>query len=103
MGSTYSVSSYPDSSPSEQLAREVAAAKVLAMVEGSEVQGLPTAGAARALQALADLVAEHEAGLWASIVPHMYRCHVYSYCPYETTKEYFVKITMLSNECFYLF
>ncbi|XP_013134609.1 PREDICTED: tudor domain-containing protein 7A [Papilio polytes] len=73
VGSTYSVSSYPDSSPSEQLAREVAAAKVLAMVEGSEVQGLPTAGAARALQALADLVAEHEAGLWASIVPHMYR------------------------------
>ncbi|CAH2050370.1 unnamed protein product, partial [Iphiclides podalirius] len=73
VGNKYSATSYPDSSPSGDLAKEVAAVKVLASIEGSEVSGLPTASAARAVIRLADLVAEHEAGLWANIVPHMYR------------------------------
>ncbi|XP_013176763.1 PREDICTED: tudor domain-containing protein 7 [Papilio xuthus] len=73
VGNTYTASSYPDSSPSEEMAREVAAVKLLAVIEGSEMKGLPTSSAARALSCLLDLVAEHEAGLWASIVPHMYR------------------------------
>lgn len=73
VGSTYSSSSYPDSSPSEDLAKEVAAVKLLAIIESSDVGGMPTSSSSRALTCLTELVAEHEAGLWASTVPHLYR------------------------------
>ncbi|XP_068626612.1 tudor domain-containing protein 7A [Battus philenor] len=73
VGNSYGVSSYPDSTPTEELAKEVAAVKLLAVIEGSEVSGLPYSNNSRAIAGLADLVAEHKAGLWASIVPHMYR------------------------------
>ncbi|XP_072943788.1 tudor domain-containing protein 7B isoform X2 [Epargyreus clarus] len=73
VGNTYSCSSYPDSSPSEDLAKEVAAVKILAAIESSEAGGLPTSSNSKAITFLADLVSEHEAGLWASTVPHLYR------------------------------
>lgn len=56
-----------------ELAKEVAAVKLLASIEGSEVRGLPTTSASCAVVRLADLVAEHTAGLWANFVPHTYR------------------------------
>ncbi|CAG4978862.1 unnamed protein product [Parnassius apollo] len=73
VGNSYSASSYPDSSPSEELAKEVAAVKLLAIIESSEAGGLPTSSSSKAITCLADLVSEHEAGLWASMVPHLYR------------------------------
>lgn len=74
VGANYSACSYPESSsPSEELAKEVAALKLLAHIESSEADGIPTSNASEAVTWLADLVAEHEAGLWASILPHTYR------------------------------
>lgn len=73
MGTTYSTSSYPDSSPSEELAKEVAAVKMLAVIESSEAGGMPTSSSSDAITYLSELVAEHEAGLWANTVPHLYR------------------------------
>ena len=69
----YSAGSYPASSATEAGAREVAAAKLLAVIEGSDAGGLPTSPAERALRGLRDIVADHEAGIWASTVPHLYR------------------------------
>ncbi|XP_047985623.1 tudor domain-containing protein 7 [Leguminivora glycinivorella] len=73
VGASYSASSYPDSSPSQELAKEVAAVKLLMEIEGSGPGGMPTSSPGKAVASLADLVAEHEAGLWASTVPHLYR------------------------------
>ncbi|KAJ2947850.1 hypothetical protein O0L34_g9639 [Tuta absoluta] len=73
VGSNYTASSYPDSSPTEDLAKEVVAVKLLAVIESSEAGGLPTSSSSKALAYLADLVSEHEAGLWANTVPHLYR------------------------------
>ncbi|KAM3967660.1 tudor domain-containing protein 7 tapas [Aphomia sociella] len=73
VGATYKSSSYPDSSPSEELAKEVAAVKLLALIESSEVDGIPTSSTSSTISCLTELVAEHEAGLWASTVPHLYR------------------------------
>lgn len=73
VGTTYSATSYPDSSPSEELAKEVASMKLLNMIESSDACGKPTSSSSGALAFLTELVAEHEAGLWANIVPHMYR------------------------------
>ncbi|XP_013191242.1 tudor domain-containing protein 7 isoform X2 [Amyelois transitella] len=73
VGATYTASSYPDSSPSEELAKEVAAVKLLGMMEGAGSGNLPTSAPASALAGLVLLVAEHEAGLWANMVPHLYR------------------------------
>ncbi|CAH0592425.1 unnamed protein product [Chrysodeixis includens] len=70
---TYCAVSYPDSSPSEELAKEVAAVKLLAVIESSEADGMPTSSSSKAIAYLTELVSEHEAGLWATIVPHMYR------------------------------
>ncbi|KAI5640546.1 tudor domain-containing protein [Phthorimaea operculella] len=73
VGTNYTASSYPDSSPTEDLAKEVVAVKLLATIESSEAGGLPTSSSSKALAYLADLVSEHEAGLWANTVPHLYR------------------------------
>ncbi|XP_045772816.1 tudor domain-containing protein 7 [Maniola jurtina] len=73
VGNTYTASSYPDSAPTEELSREVAAVKMLAVIESSEAPGLTTSGEERALAGLSELVAAHEAGVWASMVPHLYR------------------------------
>ncbi|XP_049881297.1 tudor domain-containing protein 7 [Pectinophora gossypiella] len=73
VGTTYKTSSYPDLSPSEELAREVVAVKLMGEIESSEAGGLPTSSSRKATACLADLVAEHEAGLWATTVPHLYR------------------------------
>ncbi|XP_026493738.2 tudor domain-containing protein 7 [Vanessa tameamea] len=74
VGGSYTVSSYPDSSsPSEELAKELAAVKLLAVIESSEMEGLPTSSPTGALQALVALVADSEAGIWATHVPHLYR------------------------------
>ncbi|XP_028156043.1 tudor domain-containing protein 7A isoform X1 [Ostrinia furnacalis] len=73
VGTSYSSSSYPDSSPSEELAKEVAAVKMLAVIESSEAGGMPTSSSTDAIACLTELVSEHEAGLWASTVPHLYR------------------------------
>lgn len=68
------MSSYPESSPSEELAKELAAVKLLAVIESSEAGGLPTSGGAAALAGLAALLADRAAGVWATQVPHLYRC-----------------------------
>ncbi|CAG9117671.1 unnamed protein product [Plutella xylostella] len=73
VGNQYKATSYPDSAPSEEIAKEVAAVKLLASIESSQMGGLPTSSDSKALASLADLVAEHEAGLWASTVAHLYR------------------------------
>ncbi|XP_045448202.1 tudor domain-containing protein 7 [Melitaea cinxia] len=73
VGGSYSVSSYPESSPSEELAKELAAVKLLAVIESSEAGGLPTSGGAAALAGLAALLADRAAGVWATQVPHLYR------------------------------
>ncbi|KAH9636554.1 hypothetical protein HF086_014815 [Spodoptera exigua] len=72
VGGSYSVSSYPDSSPSEDLAKEVGAVKLLSAIESSEAGGKPTSSSSNAIVYLTELVSEHEAGLWAYIVPHLY-------------------------------
>lgn len=88
VGTTYSASSYPASSPSEELAREAAAAKLLLMLESAEGGGVPTSAPAVAMQQLTELVAECEAGLWATTVPHMYRYsnQLHAYCNGEGTR-----------------
>ncbi|XP_022821442.1 tudor domain-containing protein 7 isoform X3 [Spodoptera litura] len=73
VGGSYSVSSYPDSSPSEDLAKEVGAVKLLSAIESSEAGGKPTSSSSNAIVYLTELVSEHEAGLWANTVPHLYR------------------------------
>ncbi|XP_059050429.1 tudor domain-containing protein 7 [Achroia grisella] len=73
VGSAYTSSSYPDSSPSDDLAKDVAAVKLLARIESFNVDGLPTSSSSSALTYLTELVAAHEAGLWANTVPHLYR------------------------------
>ncbi|XP_045493317.1 tudor domain-containing protein 7 [Colias croceus] len=73
VGNAYSVSSYPDSSPSEELAKEVASEKLLLSIQSSEAGGLPTSSNNKAITGLTELVSEHEAGLFASIAPHLYR------------------------------
>ncbi|CAG9796634.1 unnamed protein product [Diatraea saccharalis] len=73
VGTSYSASSYPDSSPSEELAKEVASVKLIDLIESSEAGGMPTSSSSNAIVCLTELVAEHEAGLWASTVPHLYR------------------------------
>ncbi|XP_026319524.1 tudor domain-containing protein 7A isoform X2 [Hyposmocoma kahamanoa] len=73
VGTQYTASSYPDSSPSEDLAKEVVAVKLLAVIESSEAGGLPTSSSSKTISCLTELVSEHEAGLWANTVPHLYR------------------------------
>lgn len=73
VGSTYSASSYPNSSPSEELAKEVAAVKLLSTIESSESGNIPTSSSSNAIACLTELVSEHEAGIWANTVPHLYR------------------------------
>ncbi|KAG6440568.1 hypothetical protein O3G_MSEX001309 [Manduca sexta] len=73
VGTSYSASSYPDSSPTEDLAKEMAAVKLLTIIESSGAEGKPTSSSSNAISNLIELVSEHEAGLWASTVPHMYR------------------------------
>ncbi|CAH2102571.1 unnamed protein product [Euphydryas editha] len=73
VGGSYSASSYPESSPSEELAKELAAVKLLAVIESSEAGGLSTSGGAAALAGLAALLADRAAGVWATHVPHLYR------------------------------
>lgn len=73
MGSTYGSSSYPDSSPSEELAKEVVAVKLLAVIESAEAGNLPTSSRTKAISCLSELVSEHEAGVWAYTMPHLYR------------------------------
>ncbi|CAB3239962.1 unnamed protein product [Arctia plantaginis] len=70
---SYSASSYPDSSPSDELCKEVAAVKLLSKIESSESGNVPTSSSSNAIAYLAELVSEHEAGLWANTVPHLYR------------------------------
>ncbi|KAJ0182545.1 hypothetical protein K1T71_001914 [Dendrolimus kikuchii] len=73
VGASYSASSYPASSPSEDLAKEVAAVKLLSAIESYDAAGLPTSTNSKAMLCLSELVSEHEAGLWANTVPHLYR------------------------------
>ncbi|CAH0405405.1 unnamed protein product [Chilo suppressalis] len=73
VGTSYFASSYPDSSPSENLAKEVASVKLLNVIESSQACGMPTSSTSNAIACLTKLVDEHEAGLWASTVPHLYR------------------------------
>ncbi|XP_012549270.1 tudor domain-containing protein 7 isoform X1 [Bombyx mori] len=73
VGASYVAMSYPNSSPSEELAKEVAAVKLLELLESSETEGVPTSSPTKAMSSLVDLVSEHEAGLWASTVPFLYR------------------------------
>lgn len=73
MGASYSACSYPDSSPTEELAKEVAAVKLLSIIESSEAKGMPTSSLSKAMSCLVDLMSDHEAGIWAIKVPHLYR------------------------------
>lgn len=50
--------------------------KMLTLIESLEVGGLATSSPGVAVDALVNLVAEHEAGIWASTVPHLYRYFV---------------------------
>ncbi|XP_075972301.1 tudor domain-containing protein 7 tapas isoform X2 [Anticarsia gemmatalis] len=70
---TYSSFSYPDSSPSEEMAREVAAVKLLNSIQSNEFGEVPTSSSSNAIVCLTQLVSEHEAGIWANMVPHLYR------------------------------
>ncbi|XP_049692223.2 tudor domain-containing protein 7 isoform X1 [Helicoverpa armigera] len=70
---SYCICSYPDSSPSEELAKEVGAVKLLSVIESSEAGGMPTSSSSNAIVCLTELISEHEAGLWANTVPHLYR------------------------------
>ncbi|XP_052744074.1 tudor domain-containing protein 7B [Bicyclus anynana] len=71
---TYSASSYPDLVPSDEgQAKEFVAGKILAQIGSSGAAGLVTSSDAQALAGLSALVAEHQAGLWANMAPHLYR------------------------------
>ncbi|VVC87494.1 unnamed protein product, partial [Leptidea sinapis] len=73
VGDTYSASSYPDSSPSKEGAMEVASVKLLKEMESLNRGGLLTSSNAKALAGLVEIVSEHEAGIWATSVPNLYR------------------------------
>ncbi|CAK1539974.1 unnamed protein product [Leptosia nina] len=73
VGSSYKASSYPNSSPTEELAKEVASEKLLHIIQSSEASGLPTSSNSKAISGLTELVSEHEAGVWANTVPCLYR------------------------------
>ncbi|GBP45732.1 Tudor domain-containing protein 7A [Eumeta japonica] len=73
VGNSYSASSYPTDCSTQDEAKELAAFKLLSIVESSESGGLPTASDERAMACLATLVSEYDAGLWASTIPHLYR------------------------------
>lgn len=72
-GKTYSALSYPDASPTEEVATEVAAAKLLGILESTEKPGLPTTDASKTVAYLSQLVAESENGLVSTTIPHLYR------------------------------
>ncbi|XP_045528231.1 tudor domain-containing protein 7B isoform X1 [Pieris brassicae] len=70
---SYLESSYPEPSSSEDLSKELASEKMLHAIQSSDAGRLPTSSNNKALLGLTEVVFEHEAGVWASHIPHLYR------------------------------
>ncbi|XP_041975226.1 tudor domain-containing protein 7B [Aricia agestis] len=75
VGNEYTARTYPNSSPTEDLAKELAALKILDVImekASLHLETLRTSSSEDALAGLVSLVSDHSAGVWAFDVPRLY-------------------------------